>query len=135
MRSNQLVSAVREMFVREIFDFDTLKVAFPRVAEYFTGTSPDKINRYASGVMSVVVGGLKRQIPPTFGLLPQGEFKFNTGPNQETMHFLAGRLSWGRSRGGIIIPKQYDTLVIPAGKDLVLKVRMPGLYLCDYSRE
>ena len=58
-----------------------------------------------------------------------------TGSNKETMHFLFGNLSWGVEGRRIVTPRKYEELTIPAGQNLVLEVRDPSLYICDYSKK
>lgn len=125
---------VREMFLSRSIDFQMLADTFPGIADYFRGTQPGKINEYENGVMSVVIEGQGKHTPSTFGYLLVGEFLFNVGGNQETMHFLFGEIVWGVGKGDIV-PEQYDTLVIPAGKDLILNVKKPTLYVCDYLKQ
>ncbi len=125
---------VKQMFSDESMDFKALAEAFPGLKGYFEGTNPGKINRYDNGVMSVVIEGQGKDQSSTFGYLPAGEFVFNVGGNQETMHFLHGEIAWGVGTGNIV-PEQYDTLVIPAGRDLVLTVKKPTLYICDYVKQ
>ena len=125
---------VKEMFESESIDFNALSMAFPGIKEYFDGTNPGKINRYDNGVMSTVIEGQGKDSPSTFGYLPVGEFVFNVGKNQETMHFLHGEIAWGVGEGNIN-QSQYDTLIIPAGQDLVLNVKNPTLYVCDYLKQ
>ncbi len=125
---------VYDMFTRREIDFRALANTFPGIADYFRSTQPGKINEYDNGVMSTVIEGQDKPSPSTFGYLPVGEFVFNVGGNQETMHFLYGEITWGVGKGDIV-PKQYDTLLIPAGKDLVLNVKKPTLYVCDYLKQ
>jgi len=125
---------VKEMFLSRKMDFQVLAETFPGLADYFRNTQPGKINEYDNGVMSVVIEGQVKEIPSTFGYLPVGEFVFNVGGNQETMHFLHGDIVWGAGIGDIV-PEQYDELVIPAGEDLILNVKKPALYICDYVRQ
>ena len=125
---------VNDMFQRREIDFHVLANKFPGIANYFKGTKPGKINEYDNGVMSTVIEGQGKESPSTFGYLPVGEFVFNVGGNQETMHFLYGDIAWGVGKGDIA-PAQYDELVIPAGKDLVLNVKKPTLYICDYLKQ
>jgi uncharacterized protein YaiE (UPF0345 family) len=138
MNEDELVSKVREMFTKERFDFPVVSIGFPKsktdIKTDFILASQGKINTYPNGVMSVVMEKLSYKIPPTFGYLPEGDFKFNTGPNQETLHFLLGNLLWGVKGKGFVAPKQYNTLIIPAGKDLILKVIDPSLYICHYQK-
>ena len=132
--SNQLVSKVKEMFDKGEIDFKEIGNEFPKLGTHFDKARPGKINRYDNGVMSVVMNGFNKQIPSTFGYLPEGDFDFNTGTNQETMYFLMGDLSWSVKGENFVTPKRYDELVIPVGKDLILSVRDPSLYICDYSK-
>ena len=125
---------VKQMFEADTIDFKLLAEAFPGIAEYFQGTTPGEINRYDVGVMSVKIEGQGKETASTFGYLPVGEFVFNVGGNKETMHFLHGEIAWGVSVGDIV-PSQYDELVIPAGEDLVLNVKKPTLYICDYVKQ
>ncbi len=125
---------VKQMFKEELVDFQALAAEFTGLANYFMGTKPGKINRYDNGVMSVVIEGQNKDSPSTFGYFPPGSFKFNVGGNRETMHFLHGELEWGVGSAEIA-PGQYDTLVIPAGQDLILEVKKPSLYVCDYVKE
>lgn len=125
---------VKEMFNSKSIDFGTLAEAFPGIKEYFMDTNPGNVNRYDNGVMSTVIEGQGKETPSTFGYLPVGEFVFNVGGNQETMHFLHGEIAWGVGTGNIS-PSQYDTLVIPAGQDLILNVKKPTLYICDYLKQ
>ncbi|MCK4758102.1 MAG: DUF1255 family protein [Thermoplasmata archaeon] len=125
---------VREMFLSREMDFQILAETFPGLRDYFTGTQPGKMNEYDNGVMSVVIEGQGKETPSTFGYLPVGEFVFNVGGNRETMHFLFGEIAWGVGTGDIV-PEQYDELVIPAGKDLILNVKKPTLYVCDYLKQ
>ena len=125
---------VKEMFLSRDIDFQVLAETFPGIADYFKGTKPGKINEYDNGVMSAVIEGQGKETPSTFGYLPVGEFIFNVGGNQETMHFLHGEIAWGVGTGNIV-PEQYDELVIPAGKDLILNVSKPTLYICDYVKQ
>ncbi len=127
-------SKVKEMFLSRNIDFQVLAETFPGIADYFRGTQPGKMNEYDNGVMSVVIEGQGKPSPSTFGYLPVGEFVFNVGGNQETMHFLHGEIAWGVGKGDIV-PAQYDTLLIPAGKDLILNVKKPTLYVCDYVKQ
>jgi len=126
---------VKQMFSGENINFNALAEAFPGIAEYFQGTNPGQINRYDNGVMSTVIEGLDKPQPSTFGYLPIGEFVFNVGGNQETMHFLHGEIDWGYGNNPTIRPNQYDVLVIPAGEDLILNVKKPTLYICDYLKQ
>ena len=135
MEKVDLALKVQEMFASGKIDFSFLDEAFSRASKYFSGTSPGKINRYDNGVKSVSIEGLTDGISPTFGYLPEGDFEFNTGKNQETMHYLLGDLSWCVKGEGLVVPEQYDILVIPAGKELVLNVKSPSLYLCDYLKQ
>lgn len=125
---------VKAMFASEKMDFKALAEAFPGAAEYFVAGKPGKINRYANGVMSVVIDQGKAQ-NSTFGYLPVGDFVFNTGANQETMRFLHGELAWGHGGGHLVKPGQYEVLVIPPGQDLHLHVKRAALYVCDYLRK
>ena len=126
---------VKEMFLSREIDFLVLAETFPGVADYFRGTEPGKINEYDNGVMSVIIEGQGKETPSTFGYLPVGEFVFNVGSNQETMHFLAGEIDWGHGSNPTVRPEQYDVLVIPAGQDLILNVKKPTLYVCDYLKQ
>ena len=126
---------VKQMFSDESIDFNALAEAFPGLKEYFEGTNPGKINRYDNGVMSVVIEGQGKESPSTFGYLPVGEFVFNVGGNQETMHFLFGEIDWGYGSNPTVRPNQYDILLIPAGEDLILNVKKPTLYVCDYLKQ
>lgn len=126
---------IKQMFSDENIDFNALAAAFPGLKEYFEGTRPGKINRYDNGVMSVVIEGQGKDQPSTFGYLPAGEFVFNVGGNQETMHFLFGEIDWGFGKNPTIQPSQYDILLIPAGEDLILNVIKPTLYICDYVKQ
>ena len=135
MKVNRLEERIKEMFAAENIDFKQLNEEFPKLAEYFKDTKPGKINCYEKGVISVVIEGLNKEVPSTFGYLPVGNFKFNTGANQETMHFLFGNLVWGVEGEEATNPKQYDKLIIPAGKDLIINVRHPSFYVCDYSKK
>ncbi len=135
MDDNRLELRVRKMFINENLDFTEIGKEFQGLAKYFKETRPGKINNYDNGVRSVVIEGLDKEIPSTFGYLPKGKFKFNTGSNQETMHFLFGSLSWGVEGNKIIVPNQYDKLIVPAGKNLILNVKNPSLYICDYSKQ
>ena len=125
---------VKQMFARERIDFKALAGAFPGAAVYFGTGKPGKINRYPNGVMSVVIDQGNAQ-NSTFGYLPPGDLVFNTGPNQETMHFLHGDLEWGHGKNPLVRPSQYDALVIPPGQDLHLHVKRPTLYICDYRKK
>lgn len=126
---------VKQMFSDESIDFKALAEAFPGVKEYFQGTNPGKIIRYDNGVMSTVIEGQGKESPSTFGYLPVGEFVFNVGSNQETMHFLSGKIDWGHGKNPTTIPSQYDILLIPPGEDLILNVKKPTLYVCDYLKQ
>ena len=134
MNNTGIDQRVREMFDSGDIDFKELSREFPVLARYFNKTSPGEIERYQNGVMSVVIEGLDQEIPSTFGYLPKGDLKFNTGPNQETMHFLFGNWSWREEGKKFLIPGQYDQLIIPAEQNLILDVRDPSLYVCDYSK-
>jgi len=125
---------VKQMFADEQIDFNTLAEAFPGIADYFNTGRPGKINRYENGVMSVVIDQGKEQ-NSTFGYLPVGDFTFNVGGNQETMHFLHGEIDWCHGDNPTVRPKQYDVLVIPPGEDLHLHVKKPTLYVCDYEKK
>ncbi len=127
-------SKIKDMFLRRKMDFQILVESFPGIADYFKGTRPGKMNEYDNGVMSVAIEGQGKEIPSTFGYLPVGDFIFNVGGNRETMHFLQGDIAWGVDKGDIV-PEQYDELVIPAGKDLILNVKKPTLYICDYVKQ
>ena len=126
---------VKEMFLSRDIDFQLLAETFPDIADYFRGTQPGNINRYDNGVMSVVIEGQGKKSPSTFGYLPVGEFVFNVGGNQETMHFLHGEIDWGFGKNPTVRPGQYDILLIPAGEDLILNVKRPTLYVCDYLKQ
>ncbi len=126
---------VKQMFSDENIDFRVLAEAFPGIKEYFQGTNPGKINRYDNGVMSTSIEGQGKESPSTFGYLPVGEFVFNVGGNQETMHFLSGEIDWGFGKNPTKRPNQYDILLIPAGEDLNLNVKKPTLYVCDYLKQ
>ena len=126
---------VKQMFTDKNINFKTLAEAFPDMKEYFEATSPGKINRYDNGVMSTIIEGQGKESPSTFGYLPVGEFVFNVGGNQETMHFLFGEIDWGYGSNPTIRPGQYDVLVIPATEDLILNVKKPTLYVCDYLKQ
>ena len=82
---------VKEMFLSREIDFQLLAETFPDIADYFRGTNPGKINRYDNGVMSIVIEGQGKESPSTFGYLPVGDFVFNVGGNQETMHLSGSR--------------------------------------------
>ena len=126
---------VKQMFSDESIDFKALAEAFPGMKEYFQGTNPGKINRYDNGVMSTVIEGQGKESASTFGYFPVGEFVFNVGRNQETMHFLHGEIDWGFGKNPAVRPCQYDILLIPAGEDLILNVKKPTLYVCDYLKQ
>ncbi|MBA3045488.1 MAG: DUF1255 family protein [Candidatus Thermoplasmatota archaeon] len=128
-------SRVKNMFADEKIKFGVLAEAFPGMKEYFEGTKPGRINRYDNGVMSIVINGQGKEKPSTFGYLPVGRFVFNVGGNRETMHFLHGEIDWGFGKNPTVRPKQYDILVIPAGEDLILNVKKPTLYVCDYLKQ
>lgn len=125
---------VKEMFLSQEIDFQLLADTFPGIADYFRGTNPGRINEYENGVMSTVIEGQGKESPSTFGYLPVGEFVFNVGGNQETMHFLHGEIDWGFGKNPTVRPSQYDVLQIPAGEDLILNVKRPTLYVCDYLK-
>jgi len=128
-------NTVKQMFADGVIDFKMLARTFPDLEDYFHNTQPGRINRYDNGVMSVVIEGLDKPQPSTFGYLPVGEFVFNVGGNQETMHFLHGEIDWGYGENPTVRPGQYDTLVIPPGQDLILNVKSPTLYVCDYLKQ
>jgi len=125
--------------------FPLMAKKFSRFAGYFKHSNAGKFNEYPNGVKSVVIEPgddtttkpkyFNREIPSTFGYLPIGNFEFNTGDKIETMNLLAGDLSWGIKGSRLIVPKQYDKLVIPEGEDLILKVKSPSLYICDYVKK
>jgi len=125
---------VKQMFADEKVDFILLAEAFPGIGDYFKTGKPGSINRYDNGVMSVVIDQGKAQ-RSTFGYLPVGDFIFNVGGNQETMHFLHGEIDWAYGENPTVRPSQYDVLVIPAGQDLHLHVKKPTLYVCDYLKQ
>jgi uncharacterized protein YaiE (UPF0345 family) len=129
-----VVTAVKGMFDTGEFDFRIPRRAFSPLARYFNGTSAGKMRGHLGSMRSVPLEGFaKWGIMPTFGHLPVGNYDFNTGNNQETMHFLAGDLSWWvREEGEVVVPGQYKTLVVQAHNNLVLNVREPSLYVCDY---
>ena len=126
---------VKQMFTDKKIDFKTLAEAFSGIKDYFEGTNPGKINRYDNGVMSTIIEGQGKESPSTFGYLPVGEFVFNVGGNQETMHFLHGEIDWGYGKNPTVRPSQYDILLIPAGEDLILTVKAPTLSVCDYLKQ
>ena len=126
---------VKEMFLSREIDFQLLAETFPDIADYFRGTQPGQINRYDNGVMSVIIEGQGKESPSTFGYLPVGEFVFNVGGNKETMHYLHGEIDWGFGSNPTVRPNQYDILLIPAGEDLILNVKTPTLYVCDYLKQ
>ena len=123
------------MFAAKKINFNALAETFPGIKEYFQGTNPGQINCYDNGVMSTIIEGLDKPQPSTFGYLPVGEFVFNVCDNQETMHFLHGEVNWGYGKNPTVNPNQYDILMIPAGEDLILNVKKPTLYVCDYLKQ
>ena len=127
-------SKVKEMFLNSEIDIKMLAQVFPGISEYFSDTTTGQITRYDNGVMSVKLDGQGKEQSSTFGYLPVGEFVFNVGGNQETMHFLFGEIHWGFGKNQTIDPNQYDVLVIPPGEDLILNVKKPTLYVCDYLK-
>ncbi len=139
MSKKNLAAEVKKMLIADSVDLrriGTEFLRFPLNQEYFGAeVSPEKINQYENGVMSVVLGGTDKEQPSTLGYLPEGHFEFSTGENQETMRYLIGGLSWSIKGGDFWIPERYDELVIPAHETLVLNVKQPSLYVCDYSRE
>lgn len=137
MSEGELIARVEEMFRSKNFDLNLLENRFPEFAPYFhspeikTGT----IKEHSNGVKSVQLLGTGNGIPSTFGLLPRGDFKFNTEDNVETMHYLLGGLGWGKTPEEKIVQANRATqkkLIISARQDLILRVTSPTLYLCDY---
>ncbi len=122
---------IKDMLLTGNIDIELLKKEFLELEKYFS-CKPGKINKYDNGVMSVVLEG-SNEIASTFGYLPIGSFVFNTGENQESMHFLSGELEWGVDKNDLIVPDKYEVLVIPPGENLVLEVKKPSLYVCDYE--
>ena len=132
--NRDMTSDVEKMFKDGKMHFGLLGKNFPGVVEYFTRREQGEIKQYPNGVMSVVMKGTgENGVPSTLGYLPAGDFEFPTGSNQETMHFLAGSLFWGRNGEELTTPQQYDELTIPSNRELILQVRNPSLYICDYS--
>ncbi len=134
MDRKQLEELLKELKSGNI-DFGQLAVEFPGVSNYFDGTNPGKVNEYDNGVVSVVIEGSGNEMPSTFGYIPIGKFEFNTGENQETMHFLLGNLMWGVGKESLVIPSKYEKLVIPKDNYLILTVNKPSLYICDYAKK
>ncbi len=130
-----LVLIVREMIESDAVDFTVLAKKSKGFEKYFTNTKPGKVNYYDNGVMSVAIEGMGLDKPSTLGYLPMGGFSFNTGANQETMHFVKGDLLWAVGGDDLIAPKEHDTLVIPPRKDLILEVKEQSIYICDYQRK
>lgn len=128
-----MIEEITKMFSEEKIDLSFLADKFPKEAAYFTQVTLAGINRYDNGVMSVTLEGTGGKLPSTFGYLPVGEFEFNVGKNEETMHFLLGKLTWGVKGRDLGEPKSSDFLVIPTGETLILKVTEPTFYICDYE--
>ncbi|TDM00517.1 MAG: hypothetical protein C4K58_04755 [Flavobacteriaceae bacterium] len=128
------ISVLLDQFQNQNLDLSVLKELFPDfTSTYFSKANLGKTNSYPNGVVSVTMEGTGDKLPSTIGLLPVGEFAFEVGSNTETMHFLSGDLSWGVKGESLVQPKTGDTLVIPFDQTLILEVKSPSIYICDYS--
>jgi uncharacterized protein YaiE (UPF0345 family) len=94
-----------------------------------------KPNIYDCGVISWNIINTRDNIKATLGIIPEGNYKFNTGKNTEFMTPLDNGLEMAVNSSPVVLRLIGGVLEIPAGQDLIIKAKHGAcMYLCTYNK-